>query len=570
MVFKFLDVFKLLVASIFFATAAYSNDVSGAYLAARQAVASHNYRIASDYFVRALTQSPHDKNLISQAMSAFLAAGDFDTAFALAEKLDDTAPNSTLVKALNLARAFKLENYHDVIEQLDQKGVAGPSIDRLLKGWAFMGLGQVENAMEEFHAVSSSQGMQSFSSHQKALALGLVGDFESAENILVEDKSTQVVLSSRGQLAYAQILMQLERYDDAIKFLTKIYEDRGDQEIGVLISRIRAGAPIDFNIVRNGSEGAGEVFLFLASALRDGESQNGLIFYTRLASYLAPENMHATLLSAKLLEELGSYDLAVAAYDMVPRNHPSFVKAELGRANALSYIGKTETAIEVLTQLSESFPSVRGVYDALGNLLRRDGQYEKATKVYDIAIDMIRDPQPKHWYNFYVRAIAHERQGKWDYAERDFRKALVLSPKQFQVLNYMGYSLVERGERLDEALSMIKIAVNAQPEAGYIIDSLGWVQYKLGFFDEAVIQLERAAELMATDPIVNDHLGDSYWAVGRKVEARFQWRRALSFITNDTAVEDIDPIRVQKKLDVGLDAVLAAEGKPPLRVADSD
>jgi Flp pilus assembly protein TadD len=280
--------------------------------------------------------------------------------------------------------------------------------------------------------------------------------------------------------------------------------------------------------------------------------------------------MHATLLSAKLLEELGSYDLAVAAYDLVPRNHPSFVKAELGRANALSYIGKTETAIEVLTQLSESFPSVRGVYDALGNLLRRDGQYDKATKIYDIAIDMIRDPQPKHWYNFYVRAIAHERQGKWDYAERDFRKALVLSPKQFQVLNYMGYSLVERGERLDEALSMIEIAVNAQPEAGYIIDSLGWVQYKLGFFDEAVIQLERAAELMATDPIVNDHLGDSYWAVGRKVEARFQWRRALSFITNDTAVEDIDPIRVQNKLDVGLDAVLAAEGKPPLRIADSD
>ena len=154
MVFKFLHVFKLLVASIFFATAVYSNDVSGAYLAARQASTNHNYRIASDYFVRALTQSPQDKKLISQAMSAFLAAGDVDTAFSLAEKLDDTAPNSTLVKALNLARAFKLENYRDVIEQLDQKGVAGPAIDRLLKGWAFMGLGQVENAMEEYLQVS--------------------------------------------------------------------------------------------------------------------------------------------------------------------------------------------------------------------------------------------------------------------------------------------------------------------------------------------------------------------------------------------------------------------------------
>ena len=75
---------------------------------------------------------------------------------------------------------------------------------------------------------------------------------------------------------------------------------------------------------------------------------------------------------------------------------------------------------------------------------------------------------------------------------------------------------------------------------------------------------------MATDPIVNDHLGDSYWAVGRKIEARFQWRRALSFITADTELADIDPVRVQQKLDIGLDAVLVIENQLPLKVADDD
>ena len=117
---------------------------------------------------------------------------------------------------------------------------------------------------------------------------------------------------------------------------------------------------------------------------------------------------------------------------------------------------------------------------------------------------------------------------------------------------------------------MIELAVAAQPKAGYIIDSLGWVQYKLGYYNEAVSQLERAAELMATDPIVNDHLGDSYWAVGRKIEARFQWRRALSFITKDTELGDIDPSRVREKLDIGLDAVLLKEDRLPLKVADDD
>jgi tetratricopeptide (TPR) repeat protein len=571
LVFRSLAVFvKSTILAGFISTAAYSQDASGPYLAARQAAVNHNYGVASDYFSRALEQSPENKSIIDQAMFTFLAAGEVNKAHALTELLNNNSENPTLIRALKITHAFKTGNYKGAIDQLAVDGVAGPAVDGLLKGWALMGLGEVSDALEAFDAASKSQGMQSFSIYQKALALASVGDFESAGIILEVKGSAPVILSPRGRQAYAQILVQLERQQDAVTFLTKIYDDTDDEEVRALISRIKAGAAIDFDIITNASEGAGEVFLFLALALQDGESQDGLLLYTRLASYLAPQNINAVLLSAQLLEELKNYDLAIASYDSVPRSHPAFVKAELGRAQALAYIGKTETAIEVLTQLSESFSSVRSVHDALGNLLRQDGQFDDAIKAYDVAIDIIKTPEAKHWYNFYVRAIAHERAGDWASAMRDFDYALELSPNQFQVLNYLGYSLVERGERLEEALSMIELAVAAQPKAGYIIDSLGWVQYKLGYYNEAVSQLERAAELMATDPIVNDHLGDSYWAVGRKIEARFQWRRALSFITKDTELGDIDPSRVREKLDIGLDAVLLKEDRLPLKVADDD
>ena len=571
LVFRSLVVFvKSTILAGFISTAAHSQDASGSYLAARQAAVNHNYGAASDYFSRALEQSPENKSIIDQAMFTFLAAGEVDKAHALIELVKNNSENPTLIRALKIAHAFKTGNYKRAIDQLAVDGVAGPAVDGLLKGWALMGLGEVSDALEEFDSASKSQGMQSFSIYQKALALASVGDFESAGIILEVKGSAPIILSSRGRQAYAQILVQLERQQDAVTFLTKIYDDSGDEEVRALISRINAGAAIDFDIITNASEGAGEVFLFLALALQDGESQDGLLLYTRLASYLAPQNINAVLLSAQLLEELKNYDLAITSYDSVPRSHPAFVKAELGRAQALAYIGKTETAIEVLTQLSESFSSVRSVYEALGNLLRQDGQFDDAIKAYDLAIDIIKTPEAKHWYNFYARAIAHERGGDWASAMRDFDYALELSPNQFQVLNYLGYSLVERGERLEEALSMIELAVAAQPKAGYIIDSLGWVQYKLGYYNEAVSQLERAAELMATDPIVNDHLGDSYWAVGRKIEARFQWRRALSFITKDTELGDIDPSRVREKLDIGLDAVLLKEDRLPLKVADDD
>jgi Flp pilus assembly protein TadD len=223
-----------------------------------------------------------------------------------------------------------------------------------------------------------------------------------------------------------------------------------------------------------------------------------------------------------------------------------------------------------LGQLAESFPNLRQVHATLGEFLRQDGQYERAIVSYDIAIDMIDHSMPEHWYVHYVRGTAHDRLGDWELGLRDFDRALSLSPNQFQVLNYVGYSLVERGERLEEALSMIERAVVAQPKAGYILDSLGWVQFRLGYYEGAIVHMERAVELMATDPVVNNHLGDVYWAVGRKTEARFQWLRALSFVTEATRSEDINLIRMHHKLDIGLDAVLAEEGAPPLKMADGN
>lgn len=102
---------------------------------------------------------------------------------------------------------------------------------------------------------------------------------------------------------------------------------------------------------------------------------------------------------------------------------------------------------------------------------------------------------------------------------------------------------------------MIEKAVAADPEQGYIIDSLAWAYFKLGRYKEALEPMERASLLEPVDPIVTDHLGDVYWMNDRKLEARFQWRRALSFGPTDK-----DKTRILRKLDVGLDAVMAEEG----------
>ena len=547
-----------------------ADQASGPYIAARQAALAHDYKPASDYFARALAQSPRDFVLVSQTMTAFLASGDVKKAYALARLLVAGEGSYPLAEVLVLSEHFKRNDYQAVLDHLETTTVVGRAIDELLQGWALVGLGQMAEALRLFDAVVPVEGMRSFALYQKGLAQTLAGDFEGAAVSFSGQGQGAPALNYRGSLAWAQILVQLDRPEDALTFLRDFHGSGADHAVNSLMAQIEAGALVEFDLLRSASEGAGEVLHLLAQALQNGEGQEGLLLYTRLASHMAPRNMQALLLSAQLLEQLGNPQLAIETYAQVPRSHPAYVEAELGRAQALHLIGEGTTAIEVLTQLSRSFENLRAVHMTLGDFLRQDEQYARAVRSYDMAIELIDQPARGQWYLYYVRGTAHDRLGDWSAAMRDFDRALELSPNQFQVLNYVGYTLVDRGEQLGEALEMIQKAVAAQPDAGYIIDSLGWAQYRLGYYNEAVVHMERAVELMATDPIVNDHLGDVYWAVGRKTEAQFQWRRALSFAIDYSGPEAVDPKRIERKLEVGLATVLAEEGAPPLKVADGD
>ena len=152
-----------------------------------------------------------------------------------------------------------------------------------------------------------------------------------------------------------------------------------------------------------------------------------------------------------------------------------------------------------------------------------------------------------HWTLFYFRGICYERTKQWPKAEADFKKALELYPDQPLVLNYLGYSWVDQGVNLDEAFKMLRRAVDLKPTDGYIVDSLGWANYKLGHYQEATQELEKAIELKPADPVVNDHLGDAYWRVDRKIEAHFQWNHA-----RDMGPEPEDLPKILKKIESGL------------------
>lgn len=560
----------LVAAAIALPTIGAANGLAGDYLAARQASFLGDYKSAALFYGRALARDPGRPELLERAVLANISLGEVDRASTYADRLAQDGFASQLAQMATLARDARAEAYDTIVLSIDDERGIGPLADGLIRAWALLGQGDMSAAIIAFDDVSKVQGLGPFSAYHKAFALASVGDYESAQDILGGPGAAGMSTTRRGVMAYAEILSQLDRNADAVDLLDRSFGRDLDPGLTLLRAKLQAGDTVPFTHVGSPRDGIAEVFYTLAGALSNEESDDLVLLYSRITEYLRPDHVDAILLSAEVLNNVGQYDLAVQTFARVAPDHPAFHAAELGRAEALRAQDQDEEAIAVLEKLTETHGTLPIVFTTLGDYRRADEQYVEAVAAYTTAASLYSELTQRQWFLFYARAIAYERQDMWTEAEADFRKALELNPEQPQVLNYLGYSLVEKKIKLDEALNMIERAVAARPNSGYIVDSLGWVLYRLGRYEEAVPHMERAAELMPIDPIVNDHLGDVYWAVGRDLEAEFMWKRALSFVDWEDAAEEADPDRIKRKIDVGLDQVLAEEGAPPLRVTDDN
>ena len=271
------------------------------------------------------------------------------------------------------------------------------------------------------------------------------------------------------------------------------------------------------------------------------------LLYARLALYLRPGFDVADLLLGEILDGLNQPGRAIAAYEAVPASSPLRWSAELRVATDLDDLGRTDEAIARLNRMASERTDRADALIALGDILRGRGRWSEAVDAYDRALSRVDVRNRRLWRPLYARGISLERSKHWKRAEKDFLAALDLVPDQPFVLNYLGYSWVDQGLNLKKAQEMIKKAVKLRPKDGYIVDSLGWVYYRLGNYADAVREMERATELRPEDPVINDHLGDAYWRVGRKTEARFQWLRALGL--KPTADNEA---MIRKKLKAGL------------------
>ena len=517
------------------------NSLSGTYLAGRSAGLNRDVDIAADLFSRALDLDPNNPVLMERAFLFDLSSGNIARAESLAPKVIQFASEHRLARTVLGLRDFRLKQYAKAREHFRKAEFTpiGELAAGMLVAWSHAAEKNGKQALSALNALDTNEAFAGFKAFHGALIADLTGQKLKAENFYKESLSLSPN-SMRVAQAYGNYLERANRKDEA----RTVYEDflkNSDSNalVKAALADLNAGRKAQ-PFMPNANAGMSEALFSLASALTDEQSIDVSLIYAQLSLSVESESVVARTLLGDINSDIDRYEKAIEAFESVPLTSPLRPGAELQIAVNLEKLGRGQEALARLTKLIEANPANYEAHVTMGNLLRASEKYAEAGEAYSRAIELVPNPERRHWTLFYSRGITAERLKNWPRAEADFRKALELEPEQPLVLNYLGYSFVEKGENLTEAMEMIRKAVELRPNDGYIVDSLGWAHYQLGEYEEAVKHLERAVELKPQDPVINDHLGDAYWRAGRKLEASFQWQHARDSEPDDKLKAEID------------------------------
>ena len=540
-----------LVVPAFAETPAFDGPESatGNYLAGQQALTELRTHEAAKFFRDAAADQWNNPLVVDRAFLALAADGQVDDAADMAKHVLELEPENDMAKLVIATQAFKQRRYDAAVSDLNKldaqtfEGVTGS----ILKAWALTGQNKIDDAFKSLDKLADG-GLEDFLVFHRAIMADVAGRQADAIKYITEAHDADPYTADIVE-AYARILGNAGKTQEAIDAIVQ-FEAQGLQH--PIVSEVKTALA---NKQRPGlyaetaQAGAAEMFHSVGVAFaRDGTSDVSMVLL-RLGAYLNPKNDTIQLVIGQLYDTANQHELANAIYDGIPTNSPMKAMAVVRVADNLDAMGDRPEAIRRLSNIVTTNPTDVDAISVLGDLYRTDKQYQAAADAYSKALGVTGGSTPGDWRFYYVRGIAYERSDKFPLAEKDFLRALDLNPNQPQVLNYLGYSWVDKGMNLTRALDMIQKAVQASPNDGYIIDSLGWAYYRLGRYADAVTQLEQAATLRPNDPEINDHLGDAYWQVGRKLEAKFQWNVAYSMDTEGNV-----KARVAPKLKGGLSA----------------
>jgi tetratricopeptide (TPR) repeat protein len=518
------------------------------YARARIAASDGAFEQASAGYAAALAAAPDNEVIAAEALAHGAAAGDWPLALRAAELLERREALMPDARFLLLAHAFRERDWRAAARQLDaiERDQLFAFATPPLRAWLAFG-SRRGDPLAPLLKPGATGVSASYASEHRPLLLAAMGREDEARAMIEADPATGL-RAARLRIAVAATLANDGDRRDALALLQ-------GNEVPIAAARALVEARRDVpGAIDDASAGMAEVLCRMALDMYAQDLTSVAATFARLATWLAPDNSQAWMLSAELLARQDRDETAVALLSHIHADDPYAVAARDQRVRLLVQGGKGERALGLAQAAARSDDASVSDLVRVGEVLMDQDRPADAADLFAQAIESHGEDDGGYplWALWLFRGSAHHEADEWSEALAALREAHRLAPDEALVLNYLGYAQLERRENLAEAEAMVRKAHQIAPDNAAITDSLGWALFLKGELGEAITLLERAAQGEPADTEINEHLGDAYFSAGRRIEARFAWRAARVY------AEGEDAERLDAKIERGLTPQLAA------------
>jgi tetratricopeptide (TPR) repeat protein len=488
----------------------------------------------------AIKLDPSSEEAVTTLAMLYTDEGDTGHALKVLSSIPDSARSAKLYSALGAAYEQR-KDYKDAIDAYKHAIVLDRDNLDAIRGLAenLLNDGQLEAALEQYKVIADSNPEDAQTYVRIAEIYRRQGKYDQAlENLKRAD--TLVPDTMDVPYSMAAVYQAQGRYDEAIKLLQDLLKKTDKSDAGT--------SQADRNNRAIFVERLGMIY-------REQENYSAAVDTFRKMLTLGDENARSGYQEIiDTYREAKEWPQATAAAKEAVQKMPDDRDLRMVLDAQLADTGQVDQSVADIRSMLKGGPEDRDVYIRLAIIYTRAKRWSDAEEALNKA-EQISTKTDDKAYVYFLRGDLYQRQKMFDQAEDQFRKVLGMTPpsdpQAAATLNYLGYMNADRGVKLEESLNYIKQALTFEPNNAAYLDSLGWVYFKLGKYDLAEDNLNKAAAHMGSDPTVQEHLGDLYQKTGRLKLAAAHWDRAVQEWNKTVPAEQDGEAfaKVQQKLD---------------------
>lgn len=517
-----------------------TEDAASQYAAARLAEIGNRNDDALKAYIKLYRDAPDSAVLADRIFDSAIRAGDMDAALRAVRVQELRGEVSSEAPLLLFADAFSRKNWGMAklaADELPARGNFG-FMAPMLRSWVNVAQGNADGLAA---ADAQTDPLLAFYSNDQRIYIQLANrEFANAK------------LGLRGLVSVGGEYVRDLMLRAAPAIAAQGDEMFADALIGTAMGGDRlavAALPIDKTrrTKLSPEDGLSALHVRIAAALLEQNVNDQALVLARIASWYAPDSDAAKLMLVSALDANGLRLQASALAGTITRTSYYWPQAVKRLAETLT----PNEAAGLAREAAQDWPKSASLALFAAQSQEAAGDLAGAVASYRIIVDNAAtsgiSPRQRAYYQLLL-ASALDNVGNWRAARAELDAALILDPNNAQILNYLGYTLLERNEEIALARAMVARAFEIAPNSTAIMDSMGWAHFRTGEFSEAVMLLENAAKASGNDPAINEHLGDAYWRSGRLRDARYAWA-----VASQTA-EGVAATRLAGKIDLGLSA----------------